>query len=189
MKYHDKQTTEASIKFNKIDDDLTSILADVEKIANTINFDIICELSDESTIKKQEYYGIYKIDVKTSWPQGDFSTWVDKFKSNWRSSSFGFTPNVKEKRIKCHLNKPLEEWVPIYIGKSKNVSKRVLEHKTLNCDKKTFALKLNGRGESMQGHIFRLSTINLNGIDNYDHIATELENFYRHQLNPIIGNQ
>jgi len=57
-----------------------------------------------------------------------------------------FVPNPKKQRIKVHLDQgELKEWMPLYIGKSKHINRRLWEHVYLPLAKKTFALKLNER--------------------------------------------
>ena len=75
----------------------------------------------------------------------------------------------------------------IYIGKSKNISKRVYEHIFLELNKKTFAMKLFAR-ENLIDEIFRLSAIRIE-IKNYDAIIPIVESELRNRFNPLIGRQ
>lgn len=170
-----------------LDSQLTTLLENFEVLAKDLSFDEICELTDDKTVAQQNYRGIYRIDVHSAGPHVDFETWMTAFKLEWEHSDFKkkFTPNTKKKRIRCHSS--LEEWIPLYIGKSKKVAARVWEHINLDLEKTTFALKLKAR-PTMAARRFRLSTINLK-VENYDVLAPVLEKALRNRFNPIIGKQ
>lgn len=175
------------VRIKEIDQQLTKLFCEFDTIANSLDLPYICDLSDENTIGKQDYPGIYKIDINTGDTHKDFNSWIAEFQAEWEHPDFlkKFTPNTKKKRIKCHTN--LAEWIPIYLGKSKKVSSRVLEHINLGLEKTTFALKLKAR-PTMIARTFRLSTIQLR-VENYDLIAPVLEAALRNRFNPIIGKQ
>lgn len=170
-----------------IDETLSSLFAPFEKISSEIELPFICHLSDEQTIAQQKYPGIYRIDVLTKGVESELKPWVDAFRSEWEHEDFKkrFTPNLKEKRIAGH-NKLLE-WMPIYLGKSKNVAGRVLEHINLPLHKTTFALKIKAR-PSMSARQFRLHAIELR-VKNYDILAPALEAALRNRFHPLIGKQ
>lgn len=170
-----------------LDGELTTLLSNFENLAKELTFKEVCELSDDKIIAEQNYRGIYRIDVHTAGPHVDFETWMSAFKLEWEHSDFKkkFTPNTKKKRIKCHST--LEEWIPLYIGKSQKVAARVWEHINLDLEKTTFALKLKAR-PTMAARRFRLSTIELK-VTNYDVLAPVLEKSLRNRFNPIIGKQ
>jgi hypothetical protein len=77
--------------------------------------------------------------------------------------------------------------MPLYIGKSKTVGKRVKEHLTLPMKARTFALKIQER-PNMRRHKFRLSTIRLD-VTHYNLLAPTLEETLRDLINPIVGKQ
>lgn len=174
-------------RIEELDKLLTALFHNFDEISKEIVVPIICQLSDERVIAQQQYPGIYRIDVNTSGSNKDFKSWVTDFQCDWEHSDFKkkFTPNTKKKRIKCHNT--LDEWLPIYLGKSKNVAARVLEHINLGIEKTTFALKLKARS-NMANRQFRLSALRLQ-VKNYDLIAPALENALRNRFNPIIGKQ
>jgi hypothetical protein len=107
------------------------------------------------------------------------------FENKWSVFNGKFTPTIKKKRIAAHGQ--LEEWIPIYLGKSKKISDRIGGHLCLDMDKRTFALKLLSR-TNLVGETFRLNIINLN-TENYDIVAPIVESELRNRINPLIGRQ
>jgi hypothetical protein len=176
-----------SEQFAALDQSLTKLFMNFEALANELNFQVICELSDDTTIEKQNYPGIYKIDIKNHGIYENVTDWIKWFKDNWEHDDYHrkFTPNTKKKRIAAHSK--LEEWIPLYIGKSNNIAGRVWEHNNLQLEKPTSALKLRER-KNMARHTFRLSTICIK-VDNYDLIMPRIEQFLRDRHNPILGRQ
>lgn len=94
---------------------------------------------------------------------------------------------LKSLRSDDHGNGGLSEWMPVYLGKSKNVARRVLEHINLPLEKTTFALKLKAR-PAMALRAFRFHALELK-VENYDIIAPALESALRNRLHPLIGKQ
>jgi hypothetical protein len=174
-------------EIEEIDSQLTPILARLVAMSMNLSFVYVCELSDKVTVAKQTYKGIYKIDIFTSGDNDDFQSWVAKFRAEWDLPEYKkkFTCTTKDKRVSRHGF--LEEWMPLYIGKSKKVGARVIEHLSLPLDARTFALKIRSR-PNMNDRRFRLSTIPLQ-VQNYDLIAPSLERELRDRLNPIVGKQ
>lgn len=170
-----------------LDTQLSTLFLDFKQVASELRMDDICDLSDEKTISLQSYPGIYRIDVSSADSAVSLSAWIEEFRLEWEHSDFlkKFTPNFKLKRIAQHRH--LNEWMPLYLGKSKNVGKRVLEHINLELDKTTFALKLKAR-PSMKNRIFRLHTLRL-PVKNYNLIVPALESALRDEFHPLVGKQ
>jgi hypothetical protein len=173
-----------------LDAKLSELTGAFASVATDARFQFICTLANEPMIEQQAYEGIYLIETKPSGPYRDFSSWISAFRMEWEHPTFkkSFTPNMKNKRIAFHST--LMEWMPLYIGKSKNVASRVWEHINLALPDRTFALKLRAR-PSVRLCDYRLSTINLRalGIRNYDLIAPALESAMREKLHPLVGRQ
>jgi hypothetical protein len=171
----------------ELDAKLTPLFADLERITEALEMPLVCALSDEKTISEQVYSGIYRIDVSTTGSSLMVGEWIQTLRTEWEHDDFKkkFTPNFKEKRIAQH--KVLPEWMPLYLGKSKNVGARVLEHINLPLHKTTFALKLKAR-PSMSTRSFRLHTLKL-PVKNYDLIVPALEAALRNRFHPLIGKQ
>lgn len=174
-------------RLHALDQQLTSLFADFRDIADEIDLPLICSLSDEKAISTLTYAGIYRIDVSTEGAMTDVTSWIAGFRSEWEHEDFKkkFTPNLKLKRIARHEHLP--EWMPLYLGKSKNVGNRVLKHINLGLEKTTFALKLKAR-PSMVKRNFRLHAIKVQ-VHNYDLVVPALESALRDRFNPLIGKQ
>ena len=166
---------------------LSQALHSIPEIAASVEMPFVCLLSDESEIAKHAYPGLYRIDVQTAGGATVLSDWIAVLKAEWEHPDFkkSFTPNLKKKRILGHCTLP--EWMPFYLGKSKNVGRRVLEHINLPLAKTTFALKLKARS-SMAGRVFRLHTLKMQ-VKNYDVIVPAFESALRNRLHPLIGKQ
>ena len=171
----------------KLDAELTHAFADFKNVAMELQPEYVCSLADEKKISEQDYAGIYLIEVHTGGKSIDVKEWISALRLEWEHPDFlkKFTANFKEKRIRHH--KSLPEWMPLYIGKSKTVGKRVLEHLNLELDKSTFAMKIKAR-PTMAKRDFRLSTLRL-PVRNYSIIAPALESALRDRINPLIGKQ
>jgi hypothetical protein len=177
----------------EIDILLTDFSKKVYDTSKTLQFSIICEFN--MTPESLEiipwdllsYSGIYFIEIKNDKIHTSFETWISYFKSEWENEIYKgkFVSNPKKNRINKHIE--LKEWVPLYIGKSKNIKKRIQEHIYLPLEKPTFALKLNSR-EHLRQSTFRISTINI-PVKNYNWIMPVSESSLRDKLNPIIGRQ
>lgn len=171
-----------------IDKRLSSLLVGFGDLAKQLEFSLIGSLSDQKLIDSQDYPGLYKIDIKTS-GFADFQEWFNSFELAWKDAAYvrQFTPNPKEKRVAKHRGGHLEEWIPLYLGKSKRISKRIWEHVNLPMEKPTTALKLASRA-NMDLNNFRFSTIQID-VTNYDLIMPQLESSLRNKHNPILGRQ
>lgn len=174
-------------RLSAIDHQLSVLLAPLSVIAAEVDMPLICPLSDEREISRHTYRGLYRIDVSTIGENRDLAQWLSLFRSEWEHADFkkSFTPNLKKKRIAGHT--VLSEWMPVYLGKSKNVARRVLEHINLPLEKTTFALKLKAR-PAMALRAFRFHALELE-VENYDIIAPALESALRNRFHPLIGKQ
>src|SRR5690606_28362456 len=96
-----------------------------------------------------------------------------------------WTPNIVNKRTKKHIGKNTE-WIPLYIGKSKNIADRIDKHINSTIGKPPSALKLKGR-DNLNDQKFRIKYIDFNYIHNYEAIVAEIEKKLRDEINPISG--
>jgi hypothetical protein len=176
----------------QIDKVFSTQLSELRELIATYDFNVQFEFKlDESSdysnsLNKLSFPGIYLIEIKTKNNQ-TFDDWLTNFKNQWEDHKYKhkFVPNIKAKRTKQHS--VLSEWIPLYIGKSKDISKRIKEHLDLKLDRPTTALKLRERSNIYQQE-FRVSTINIK-VDNYDLIMPQFENLMRDRINPILGRQ
>ncbi|MED5622446.1 hypothetical protein [Ideonella sp. BN130291] len=174
-------------RLEQVDQQLSSALKPIADIAASVEMPLICLLSDEAEIAKHTYPGIYRIDVQTGGASNNLAAWVEGFQAEWEHADYkkSFTPNFKKKRIAGHTT--LSEWMPLYLGKSKNVARRVLEHINLPLGKTTFALKLKAR-PAMSSRVLRLHALEVK-VKNYDVIVPALETALRNRFHPLIGKQ
>ena len=174
-------------RIQQIDDQLTALLAPLLEIDSTVDMPLVCNLTQEDEIALHSYAGLYRIDVSTRGAETDLARWLSVFQGEWEHADFkkSFTPNLKKKRIAKHAT--LQEWMPVYLGKSKDVARRVLEHINLPLHKTTFALKLKAR-PVMARREFRFHALPL-PVVNYDVIAPALESALRNRFHPLIGKQ
>lgn len=179
---------------NVIDNEFSLLHNQVKEFSKNISFKIFDEFNldiniTENKFRQINYPGIYLLEIKNSFIHSDFTEWINDFESIWlgeeRCFEKCFTPNLKKKRIKCHTE--LKEWIPLYIGKSKNIRNRLGEHFFKKLNQTTFSLKLLER-KNLHNNIFRLSTIQLD-VRNYNIIMPIIENELRDKLNPIVGRQ
>jgi hypothetical protein len=159
-----------------------------DKLTFTENFQFtIGQLPDQLPIGSLNFQGIYFFEIQNSLEPQHVVAFLQDFKSKWERPDYKprFVPNTTIKRLSCHTS-PME-WVPLYIGKSKNISARVNEHLNMPLTRNTFGMKIFSR-DNLTGHTFRVSTIALN-VQNYDLIAPAIEKFLRDKFNPILGRQ
>lgn len=85
------------------------------------------------------------------------------------------------------VHQQLQQWMLIYMGKSRHVGKRINEHILPDISRTPFTMKFRAR-TNRHNETFRISAIKLK-ISNYDTIMPKIENALRKSLNPIIGKQ
>lgn len=177
---------------HKLDTALNELFRDFDQIAGSIPFTPIGNLLNDALVEKQEYPGVYFIEVNTANTSlQTVEQWINQFCIEWLDEQYikQFVANPRKKRMKVHLQRDqLDDWMPLYIGKSKHIDRRLWEHVHLELSKKTFALKLKAR-PTMMSRDWRFSTINLSGVQNYDVLAPKIENAMRRKYHPIVGKQ
>src|SRR5450830_1833497 len=174
----------------EIDQALSALFDDFDEIVRGLEMQDICMLTDHETILLQNYPGIYRIDVKVEAPLSDkagVDAWMDDFVAEWDHPDYlgQNTPTTKLRRIAQHSSIP--QWMPVYIGKSSNVARRVSEHIHLPLNRRTVAMKLAAR-RIWTERTFRLSTLPL-PVKHYALIAPQVETHLRDQINPLVGRQ
>lgn len=179
-------------KINEIDTLISAFIPKLKTITDEMEFieqkQFVLSESNVDLLNLN-YSGVYLFEIEVSEENVDFINWLTSFREKWESDVYykKFTPSIKNKRIVHHMNKKMNRWIPLYIGKSRNISKRIYEHINLPIDKTTFALKLRSR-KNLHGIKFKVSTIEINVI-NYDSIVSLIEINLRNRLNPIVGKQ
>lgn len=171
-----------------IDNDLFKISQQLDKFAAQVDFVDFHEFILETDLKctpdlPPKKNGIYRFDFFIEDDSGEVSDWMKNFCEEWINTDVTWVPGTRKKRISQH--KELREWIPLYIGKSKDVRQRVLQHLYQKIDATTFGMKLMGR-KNLYGKKFRVSWIPLE-ITHYDFIAPALEQRLRNRFHPIVG--
>lgn len=176
----------------EVDSLISDQVSVIKSIATKLNFEEICQFQlgkAEGVIpwNSLKHQGVYLFEVNSVGNFDTLQTWLDDFRNRWHDETYKpkFTPNFKKKRMERHSD--LKDWMPLYIGISKNIGDRVRTHIFKELDKPTFAMKLNAR-KNMHEEWFRLSKIKFDVV-NYDVIMPVIESVLRDRINPLIGKQ
>ena len=134
-----------------------------------------------------DFPSIYFFELLNNNSNTNNEKWFEEFRELWEHSDYykKHVPSITRVRMNAHLR--LKRWMPIYIGKSKHIGKRINKHIFLDIIKTTYALKLKARS-NIHGYTFRISAIKLK-VANYDAIIPEIEKALRNTHHPIIGKQ
>lgn len=180
------------MSLEEIDENITFQFNKLSELIDTMHFKVIAkfktsEAADKIPWDNIVYQGLYFIEIKNDKRFNNFDNWLSDFKMRWEDEKYlkRFTPNIKKVRTSAHTE--LRDWIPIYIGKSKNIRSRIHGHIYKELHKTTFALKLKAR-ENLNDEIFRISTIKID-VKNYESIVLRIESEFRNRINPIIGKQ
>ncbi|MGX6570185.1 hypothetical protein [Cupriavidus necator] len=175
-------------RLRAVDKQLARCFAGLDGIAADFEWKSVCVLSDEAKIAEQAYPGLYLIEVCTTSPAKlDCAAWLRQFKEGWDLEEYRHAFTSTTKKIRMSMHSELKEWMPLYLGKSMKISKRVQEHIELKLGHRTFALKLKARGLNPSN--YRLHTVSLAGLSHYDCLAPVLELASRKLINPLVGKQ
>ena len=142
-----------------------------------VSFKISNQLDAKSlfTYKKKQGIYLFELNLDSGILNGSKrATRISDFAKNWakkKNDSF-FSSSVIKKRLNLRTNYD-EQWLPLYIGKNKDLYKRIVEHIELSPQKNTYAMKLKHR-PNVHGLEFRVSTIELD-VKNYDFIVPHIE--------------
>lgn len=172
----------------KLKNDLKNIKFDIE---NSIRFIISEELDckDLFTCKKQKGVYLFELNLDTPNLTGTKrATKIKNFAEAWskkKNDSF-FSSSVIKKRLQLRSNFD-KQWLPLYIGKNKDIYSRIKEHIDLCPTKNTYAMKLRHRA-NLHGLEFRVTAIEIDVL-NYDFIVPHIERSLREIYHPLIGKQ
>jgi hypothetical protein len=159
----------------------------LDRQARNLVFHRICKLDNERKIAKQEYPGVYLIEIRVDRKRfTNVEEWLDEFKEEWDGDEpkKHFTPGTRAKRIKEHPR--LLAWMPLYIGIRKTtIAERISQHMSLKASANTGGLKLKCRGK-IRLRDLRLSTIELE-LKSYNAMMPAIEMVLRNRFNPILG--
>lgn len=146
---------------------------------------LLKDYSIDSLEIPKDTMGIYFFEIKKNDKSQNFNEWIDQFKEKWNIDYVTNRPIIRKKSLN-NLSEHSDEWIPFYIGKSKNIQYRVKQHITLG-NTSTSALKLITMG-NLNDETFRLSFLKIQ-TDHYDLVMPKIEEELRKKLNPIIGKQ
>ena len=144
----------------------------------------------ELSIDNHNYQGVYLIEIKNNNQSENFLQWSDDFVQRWNAKEYERkrTPRIIKSRLKNLRDRnELNDYIPLYVGKSRCIYKRIKEHLWMPLEKGTYALKLNGR-KNLFGEVFRISAIQIKVI-NYNTIVPKIEEALRKDISPIIGRK
>lgn len=183
----------------KLDQEINQCIHQIEVEIQNIHFDstTIAEfkLNDEfdSSVFKEKgvIEGLYffEVDLDSEGLNGKKrKTKLNNFIKDWgkKTNDSFFSSSVIKSKIK-HYEKFNQKWLPLYIGKHKNVYKRIIEHIELPPTSQTYAMKLRHR-KNLDNLTFRISILKIN-VANYDFIVPYLERTLREKYKPIVGKQ
>lgn len=180
-------------KIDTIDEQLVGIVEEIKKLTSHSKFKMLCEFTIENfdnyieEINTCNFKGLYYFELKNNFQFETIEEWKNDFLLKWTDETYlrRFVPNPRKTRLKMLTEN--NEWIPLYIGKSRKVSVRIKEHLNKELEKHTFAMKLKAR-TNLYDQFFRVSVLEVN-TKNYDLIVPILENELRNKINPIIGKQ
>lgn len=175
-----------------IDNAISKEIEELDKIVDELKFTKVHTFTLDRTTefklgKEFHHPGIYLFEIENTKNNTNVVQWMTNFTELWRDKKYHmrWTPGIKNHRVNSHTK--LDGWIPLYIGKSRNIAKRIESHVFKELQKTTFAMKLKAR-ENIYGITIRVSTINLDVV-HYDMIVPYIENRLRNKLNPIAGKQ
>ena len=158
---------------------------------------VTLELSKDNDLSViSDKSGLYCFWIKlTEWHQNSFDEWEDlvkQFADEWERpvGEIQYSPKSnKGNRIKRLKDYEDDEWIPLYIGKSENVQKRVRQHIELAPEKKTYALKLKARSKQLEGAEIEVTSLELDTCKENYFVVGLIEQLVRARMCSIIGKQ
>lgn len=137
--------------------------------------------------------GIYFFEIKFN----SIDTNISKeemalyLKNEWNLSERGSKPSIIKGKVEKY-NIKNGDWIPFYIGKSRDLNDRVGQHiKFVRETKKTYALRLNELTSGIfKDADYRVRIIELDEYSGDKYWIVEIiESIIRNQINPICGRQ
>lgn len=179
----------------EIDNIISEQLDLVRKKINKGHFETLCDfnLKELSVLKEKAEglrgkKGIYLFEICNK-DAVVFDEWISDFTPKFRGKENEYlhkwTPNIVKKRTSEHKGNIIR-WIPFYLGKSKDIAKRLDTHINSRLGKPPQGLKLKERG-NLDSQLFRVKYMDLDYIVNYDVIVVEIEKKLRDEINPIVG--
>jgi hypothetical protein len=178
------------VNFTSIYKELSIINYKLEAFAKGIIFCIekefiLCDYKPDLLEIPKRAKGIYFFEIKKNDTSLAFNDWITAFKEEWEKNEIRNRPKSRKISIE-KLSGFTDDWIPFYIGKSKNIQHRVNQHISLG-ETSTYALKLKAM-KNLDDKTFRLSYIIID-TEHYDMVMPKIEQVLREKYNPIIGKQ
>lgn len=174
---------------DEINKEISSLKNKIQLFAEQLEFKnseefILTDRNEKELLADFKSAGIYFFEIKTN-GEKSLIEWKNDFIKRW--DNIEHSPNLIKKRAETH--KELKDWMPLYIGKRKDLKARVNQHLTLKKDSTTVGMKLCAR-KNLWGKKFRVSIIQIDtSEENYDIIMPIIEFAMRKKYKPIIGKQ
>lgn len=175
-------------KLKLIDSILSEQKNKVELLANKMELVNCGDFNQDNNFDFLDYPGVYLLEVVVENNRSlDVDTWLADFKERWDTdiTKGKSTPSTKKKRVERH--KDLLKFMPLYLGKSEKISKRLKSHINLKFSQRTYGLKLIERN-FFEHYKLRLRVCKID-VKNYKIIVPIIEDYLREKLNPIVGNK
>lgn len=175
------------IDLKKFDDTFKEILDKIEEEVDSLNIDSPEWYKYKFKLSEYENSKITTLDIN----QGIYIFYIhrnsfDNFRKKWDTSKIKrYSPKIISGRIESY-EKTKEKWIPIYIGKSKELLKRIPQHINLTEKQSTSSMKLKARG--FKDETFAVKIIPLE-TNHYGFIAHSVESTLRKKVNPIVGKE
>lgn len=137
-------------------------------------------------------HGIYLFEAKFRKEKVQRETFVEYFNSLWnkdRASIIHYPAIIKSRIALVQKNFNKKQWVPIYLGKTEHLNRRINAHINLGPDKKTFALKLAARKKTLCYVSFRVKYIKIRNTQETQILLSKIETVLRRKIGPILGRQ
>src|SRR5688500_9049227 len=115
------------VKLKAIDNSLANESKALKELISSLTFLPVIEYKLGSEIPElppdiYQRKGIYFFELKIQEPQKELNVWIENFTFLWKNGKVTWVPGIKKRRIRAH--QVLDEWIPLYLGKSKNVGGR-----------------------------------------------------------------
>lgn len=136
--------------------------------------------------------GLYYFEVKFLKDLKVKDEFIENMDKLWNNDSVEYSPKFYKKKAEKNLFKlETDEWIPFYLGKSKDLKKRLKEHIYYPSNKKTYSMKLYKRKDKLNNMKFRVTYYCLDELSSkeYYFVVELIEKELREEYCPIIGKQ
>ena len=175
----------------EVDEAINEHIDIVKLYVKTCEIENLCEftLDNFSSIpwEQLKHKGVYQIDVRNDEKHNNLAKWLIDFRSRWETIDY---KDIKSSRIYKGCTKHYtehKEWIPLNIGISRAINKRIGEHLVIPLNSGAYALTIQAR-TNLKNYTFRIKKLVID-VNNYETIRAKIEREIRTKINPIIGKQ